>query len=128
MPEEERKRIERNLIALHHPSRGIRLDAAIQLAEIRHPDAIPALARLLLRESYAHEAAKALRKTACNLTANEVRTKEEKALQLVGQYFRENEGPNVIHKAYVAALEGKITPKNARLYVKQLRALKGSLK
>ena len=57
-----------------------------------------------------------------------------KAWRLVKPYFNKNrlgeweEEPQVVFNAYQAALKGKITEKNARLYVKQLRALKGSLK
>ena len=51
-----------------------------------------------------------------------------KALQLVIPHFHKEEELSVILKAYEAVLMGKLTKKNARLYIKQLRAVKGKLK
>jgi len=51
-----------------------------------------------------------------------------KALKLVAPHFTPQEDLEVVRQAISAALSGEITEKNARLYVKQLRALKGKLK
>jgi len=51
-----------------------------------------------------------------------------KPVKWVTPYFNENENPRVVRQALLAAVEGRIKPSNARLYVKQLRAMRGSLK
>jgi len=96
------------------------------------PRAIPHLVKILgpPHQHFELRAAtvRALRKISHALQTETARTKEAKALQLVGPYFHEDEHPQVARKAYEAALAGKITPANARLYIKQLRAVKGNLK
>ena len=92
--------------------------------------AIPYLAKALKNKDKGTVslAAIALGTLGQNLQGEHIKGKEAKAIQLVGQYFHKDEEPSVILKAYEAALNGKVTEKNARLYVKQLRAVKGSLK
>ena len=55
----------------------------------------------------------------------ELVTREGKALLMVGKYFHEREDHKVVVEAYNAALKGLVDESNARLYVKQLRALRG---
>ena len=51
-----------------------------------------------------------------------------KALMLVGPHLREEDNPVIVFAAIQQARAGNVVPKNARLYVKQLRAMEGKLK
>ena len=108
----------------------VRREAAEALGKIGHESAIPYLTSALQDEesSVKHNAAFALGQIGRAIQKKKVREKEAKALQLVGRHFQKSELPVVVRKAYLAALKGTITPENARLYVKQLRALHGSVK
>ena len=116
--------------ALQDPESDVRGEAVWALGEIRHASAIPHLANALRDKNsrVSSAAAEALGKIGNSLQGKTVEGREAKALQLVGQYFNKPEYLGVIRKAYLAALEGKVTPENARLFVKQLRALKGNVK
>jgi len=115
---------------LSSESRSTRFMAADTLAKIKHPSAIPHLAALLNDrfEDVRIVAGKALVKIGEELEGKKAEGKAAEALQLVGKHFRPNDGPRVIRKAYHAAYKRKIVPENARLYVKQLRAMEGRLK
>jgi len=116
--------------ALHDPSFHVRSRAVEVLGGFGQPHVIPHLVRALDDEHIITRtfAAKALGRIGRSIQDKPVRSKEAKALKLVGQYFHEQEQPHTVVDAFQAALNGKITTVNARLYVKQLRALKGSLK
>jgi len=109
---------------------NVRGSAATALANIAHPNAILPLVQALQdkQEPVRSHAIFALGKIGRKMQGLEVEGKEAKALQLVGKHFQPNEELGVIRNAYQAAFEGKITEKNAGLYVKQLRALKGKVK
>ena len=72
------------------------------------------------------------------LTASNLKTPPKhpltKAAALYKEHIRRNEKGEiteertVLHAALKAALKGKVTPANARLYLKQLRAMQGHLK
>jgi len=103
-------------------------DAVWKLGKMKHPQAIP-----LLIKAHAITGTRLWAEYLLGIKANElqkqpIHAKEEKALLVVWRHFRENEEQRIVQKAYEAALEGKITPKNAALYVKQLRAVQGILK
>jgi len=106
-----------------------RFHAADALGNLGHPGAIPQLVEALRDEHHmvSERAAASLAKIGRSLQGKEVGG-EAQALQLVAEHFHEREDPIVVRKAYQAALKGKVTPVNARLFVKQLRALKGNVK
>ena len=108
----------------------VREYAAGSLGQIGHPSAIPPLSDALHdeNEEVRGYAALALGKISRSLKGKTVEGKEAQALQLVAAHFRQNEEVETIQKAFEAALKGKVTKENARLYIKQLRAMKGSLK
>jgi len=116
--------------ALRHPNSSVRFYAAKTLWGIGHECTIPHLAKALQDKDTNVRllAANALVNIGRTVRGNKVESNAAKALQLVWPLFRENEEPFVIHKAYQAALKGKVTKENARLYVKQLRALTGKVK
>jgi len=116
--------------ALQDKSHDVRTRAAQALGNIKHESAIPHLIRELQENDWFvnRHATRALGMIGRAIQGKAVGGKKAKALQLVGAYFHEYERPQVVLKAYHAALKGKITKENARLYVKQLRALKGSVK
>jgi len=104
--------------------------AAEALGNIADERAIPHLVNVLhpVHIERATNAKEALVKIGRALQDRKATSKQGKALKLVTPHLRENDAAKVIEKAYLAALEGKVTAKNARLYVKQLRALKGNVK
>lgn len=116
--------------ALGHSKDWVRQRAVATLEKMNHPAAIPPLAKALQDSDSVvrSSAAWALGKIGRSIQGKEVEGKEAKAFQLVATHFRKEEAPEVILKSYRAALEGKITKQNARLFVKELRAVKGSLK
>ena len=57
-----------------------------------------------------------------------LRDENVKKLLPVHEHVREEDDSELKAHAYQAALEGKVTEKNARLYLKQLRALEGKVK
>ena len=122
--------VSRLLDALQHPRSDVRFNAAWALGEIGNVSTIPHLVKALQDEdpSVSTRAADALGKIGRSLKGKTVEGKEAKALQLVAEHFREDERTNVIRQAYQAALKGKVTAKNVRLYVKELHAMQGSLK
>ena len=113
-------------------------DAEVKMAsvdalwKILHPSAIPHLVGVIRLNTSGPEmkehAAKALKTIGRAIQGKEVERKGAKALQLVAPHLREEDEPELVLKAFRAALRGKITKANARLYVKQLRALQGKLK
>jgi len=123
-----------------HEHFQVRFRAAEALGYIGHPSALPHLAKViekrieeksnarLMQEKVQERAEWALQAILVHSARKPGEDKEHKALQLVQPHFRKDEEPGVIGKAYQAAVEGKITEKNARLYLKQLRAMQGSLK
>jgi len=125
--------------ALHDEDEFVRHHAAESLSEINHADVIPALVEVMEGEYRPHGgrfggepanklAARRLIHIARELKNQELIGKEARAFQLVAPHLHTNDGLKMIKTAYQAALKGKITEKNANLYVKQLRALSGSLK
>jgi len=112
------------------PDWEVMMHAAEALGKIGHESAIPYLVKALKAPEQAMRGttADSLVKIGWNIQKKEVKGKEAKALQLMGAYFHEEEEAETIRKAYETALAGKVTKKNARLYVKQLRAVKGKLK
>jgi len=116
--------------ALKDEERTVRGYAALALGEIGRIEPTHQLTHQLQdRDQFAHQsAALALGKIGRAIRGQKVETEEERALQLVGKHFHEEEDAQTVHKAYLAALEGKITDKNAKLYIKQLRAVKGKVK
>jgi len=103
--------------------------AAEALGTLKDVSAVPPLVEALQNDSPVRwYAADALISIGRAIQGKPVKGKEAKALQLVAPHLRENEEAETIRKAYQAAFEGKVTKENARLYVKQLRAMKGSLK
>jgi len=108
----------------------VRLNTAWALGKIGHASAVPPLAKALQDSDHdvRWRAVWALVKIGQSLQDQAVKGKEAKALQLVAPYLHQDEEPELVRKAYTAALEGKVTPANIRLYLKQLRALKGKLK
>jgi len=124
------KAVPRLLQMLVIGNRFDRQQAIIALGQIGHPKAIPELVGELQKkwkEDREH-VSMALQNIGENIQNKKVSGKEAKALQFVSPYFLEEEHPNVVLKAYEAALHNKIDPRNVRLYVKQLRAVKGNLK
>ena len=116
--------------ALQDEYSPVREEAVEALGRIGHESAVPSLVKAL-KDPYLSARLKAvwaLGVTGRSIQGKKVKSKEAKALQLVGAYFREKETPKTILKSFHAALEGKVTKENARLYVKQLRALEGSVK
>jgi len=126
---------------LQDSSATVQTSAAQALGKIGHESAIPHLVKKVQsfhpiigirphpwQMQASIDAAKALILIGRSIQEKEVKSKEGKALQLVAEHFHESEEPEIILKAYHAALAGKVTPKNARLYLKQLRAMKGKVK
>ena len=109
---------------------NVRWSAAWALGKIGHESAIPHLVKAFQdrHESVRTNATWAFEQISRSLKGKTVKGKEAKALQLVGPHFHELEELTTMRKAYEAALEGKVTEKNARLFVKQLRAVKGKVK
>jgi len=116
--------------ALRDKSETNRETAAHALGNIGDLKAVPHLVRRLKdsSDSVKARAAGALLWMAGKTEGVEVEGKSAKAFQLIAQHIGWQDSPDTIRKAYRAALEGKINEKNARLYVKQLRAMEGSLK
>ena len=119
--------------ALKGKNWNVRQDAAVALGKIGHLDAVrPLIKTLEDKNEYVREdAAWALGKIGKKL--KEVPPKknepeEMRALRLVGKHFVENEKPKVVINAFEAALKKEIDENNVKLYIKQLRALKGNLK
>jgi len=108
----------------------VRWYAVRSLGMVEHERVIPHLAKALRdkNDSVRLIAAEELGRIGRSIQGKEVKSAKAKTLQLVGAYFRPNEEPETIRQAYQAALEGKVTPANIRLYLKQLRALKGNVK
>ena len=115
---------------LKDPQEAVRRKTVAALGEIGHESVVPPLAKALQDQDWHTRlaAAKALRGIGRMIQDKPVEGREAKALQMVAEHFHELEDPDVVHKAFQAALKGKVTKVNARLYVKQLRALQGSLK
>ena len=118
------------LKAMQDPAKRVRKLSTVALGKVGHENAVHHLIKLLRDRSYVISggAAVALVNISRSLKGKQVENKRMKALQFVGPYFHEREHPQVVRRAYMAALKGKITKENARLFVKQLRAVKGSLK
>ena len=116
--------------ALQDPHPTVRMFAADALGEVTHVSAVPHLAKALQDEhvNVRKHAAIALGTIGHSIQGKSVRGKEARALQLVAEHFHKPEQPKIIRKALLAALEGKVTAKNVRLYIKQLHALQGSVK
>jgi len=104
--------------------------AVSALGNLRNVSAVPSLTKVLLGkdEDNSGLAALALMKIWRRTKDKRVEGEEASAFHLIAPHLREVEDPKVVRKAYRAALKGKITQKNARLYIKQLRAVRGSLK
>jgi len=109
---------------------NVRWSAAWALGKIGHESAIPHLVKAFQdqNESVRTNATWAFEQIGHSLKGKTVKGKEAKALQLVGPLFHKMEELTTMRKAYEAALEGRVTEKNARLFVKELRAVKGNLK
>jgi len=119
------------LEALEDEDPSVRDSIVQALGERGRRSSIPYLAKIMEndRESFVRSsAAEALRKIGQSMQGQIAKSKTAKALQLVAPHFREKEEPKIVRQAYTAALAGKITPANVRLYIKQLRAVKGNLK
>ena len=116
------------LQACHDSNWAVRRQAEATLWTIQHEGVVPHLTKALQDPQLRRTAADALLVLGRALQGKEVRGKEAKALQLVAAHFHADEGPKLVEKAYRAALKGKVTKENARLYVKQLRAVEGSVK
>jgi len=115
---------------LKDKTNSVRVSTVEALGTIEHEAVLPHLAQALQdkNEVVRIVTVETLEKIARRLQGKNVESKEARALQFVVPYFRENEHWQVFQKAFQAALKGKITEKNARLYLKQLRAMKGNLK
>jgi len=115
---------------IDHPKHEIRHNVVRTLSEMKHPDAIPPLMEALedSSEFVREQAIKGLLALGKKEKIHSPTDKRWKALQLVAPYFSQKEELYIVQNAYRAALEGKVTEKNARLYIKQLRAMKGSVK
>jgi len=117
---------------LEDPKADVRAAAVFAVHKTQPAEeALPLLARALKKDRNAYvkeQAAGELIALGQELKGKEVHSRDAKALQLVGPHFQSRDEWRTISKAYHAALAGKITQENARLYVKQLRALKGSVK
>ena len=109
---------------------NVRWHAAQALGNIGHVSGDVPLAKALQDEepNVRKRAAVSLGMIGRAIQGKKVEGKEAKALQMVAEHFHEREEPAIIQKVLQAALKGKITKENARLYVKQLRALQGSVK
>jgi len=116
--------------ALRHADPDTRKKVAGTMRRFGHERLVPFFIEALQHEDpYVRgNAAWALGQIGRGLQGKSVEGKEVKALQFVSQYFQADEEPRVIRKAYQAALEGKVSAANTRLYIKQLRAMQGSLK
>jgi len=125
-PAEVRKQVEK----LKHLKWNTKMSATRALGAIGREIAVSHLARALqdMNLGVRLNVAAAFGEIGRSFQGKEVNRKEARALQLVAEHFHEREEPEVLLKAYRAALKGKVTEKNARLYVKQLRAMRGSLK
>ncbi len=126
----------RHLIkALKDKDREVKKKVTWALGEIGKSDVILPLAEVLrdknedsrVKEMAAEALGKIVKKLK-EVPPKEDEPEEAKALRLVGKYFVENEDANVVKKAFEAAMKKEIDEKNAAIYVKELRALKGNLK
>ncbi|MCX6767874.1 MAG: HEAT repeat domain-containing protein [Candidatus Micrarchaeota archaeon] len=128
------KNVWRRVQDLEYHDWMVRQGAADALGKIRHESAIPRLIKALEDKdrNVGKEVVQALYSTGGKLKEKKVEDLHAKALlqalKLIQPHFRENETPDVLEKALKAALDKKITEKNAKLYVKQLRALGRHLK
>ncbi|NYZ78316.1 HEAT repeat domain-containing protein [Candidatus Micrarchaeota archaeon] len=125
---------------LKHKNRDVRSSAAIALGEIKRESAVEPLAEALKdKDEWVRKTAvRALEKIGGALEKK--REQEEKltpegekllkALELLSEkaQFQTNEDADVQALALHAAYTGEIDEKNARLFIKQLRAHKGNLK
>ena len=104
--------------------------AVWSLNKIGHPDTIPPLAEALKEKDFGArtDAILALAKFGTRLAGTNMRGSEADAIRLVARHVRKNEDVKIVLLAYYEALKGKVSEENARLYVKQLRALQGRLK
>ena len=109
---------------------GMKAMAAWALGEFEELSAIPQLGQALQEKNWdvSTNAASALVKIGKGLQGKTVEEKDAKALQLVAKHLQPDEWRIIAKKALLAALAGKINEQNARLYIKQLRAMKGNVK
>ena len=107
-----------------------RMGAAWALGKTGHESAVPLLARALKdkERDVRTDAALSLLRIGRAIQEKPVEGSEAKALQVIFPHIREGDELEVIAKALEYAFKGKITGENAKLTVKQLRALKGKLK
>ena len=115
---------------LRDKEKDIRWGACTALARIGGPAVLPGLTRALedKENKVWTEAATSVYTVNKNLKGNEPKDEKARALFLVHPHLRENDEPDVMRNAYLAALNGEVDKGNARLFVKQLRAVKGKLK
>lgn len=108
--------------ALEDKEESVRNNAAEALGKIGSENSIPALIETLKDKNYnvMWRAVEALNKILAKMK-NKPKTKQGKALLMVGKHFRKNDKPNIILTAYRAALEGKINEENALNYIQQLK-------
>jgi len=115
---------------LKDPDTDIRWSAIQALSRIRGGPALPGLAQALgdKEKKVREDAAIALFHIVETPTTDEKGHEIRKTLLLVHPHLHEKEDWGVVRQAYLAAIKGTVTKNNARLYVKQLRAVKGKLK
>ena len=108
----------------------IRRNAIASLGQHRDLRALPALTKALEDpQSLVGETAASFTYWVIrNLGKKEQENKIVNALSLVHSHLRAEDDAKIMRKAYLAALKGKVTKENARLFVKQLRAVKGNVK
>ena len=116
--------------ALEDSNTYVRGRAAVALGRIGHEAAIPHLIKMLEdpASSETLNAEAALVTLGQTLQKKKAGSQEAKALQLVAEHFQPKETASVVRQAYRGALAGKVTKANARLFIKQLRAVKGNVK
>jgi len=92
--------------------------------------ALPALAEMFGHEGWQtrKQAVELMEKIMEKLKKRRLSDRNTRAYRLVQQHLRPDDEPDLKLRAIRAAIQGKVNEKNARLYVKELRALEGSLK
>ena len=114
--------------ALRNRKAAVRYGVAAALGGIGHPEAILPLTKMLGNMDEERPvrmmAARALQKIYDKLPQT-TDPKARRAWNLVAPHLRFADDYFMKHRAYLYALPGRITPANAELTIKQLRALKG---